>query len=253
MKTIAVKNVAINIGKFISKNSPTILTIATVTGIGVTAFFCTNATIKAVRIVDELEEEKEEPLTKLEIVQACWKCYIPAMASAGGSIVCAISSNAVNARRNAALASAYVLATDALKTYKDKTEEILGASKSQQIQSEINQDVFKNNPHDNATLIRTGYGETLCLDSISGQYFRSSIEKVRWAINEANKELLNGGYVTINDLYYLLGLKESVLGSELGWHIEDGLIIVNFDSELNPDKEPCLVLNYPSLPRYRYG
>lgn len=57
-------------------------------------------------------------------------------------------------------------------------------------------------------------------------------------------------FITINDLYYELGLSRIELGDEMGWAIDDGLIEVSFSTQLTENDEPCLVLNYNVTPKF---
>ena len=59
-------------------------------------------------------------------------------------------------------------------------------------------------------------------------------------------------YVSLNDFYYELGLENIELGEELGWNVNNGLVELNFSSQLSSDETPCLVMNYNIAPRYDY-
>ena len=72
-------------------------------------------------------------------------------------------------------------------------------------------------------------------------------------MNDINYRLNVEMYMSLNDFYYELGLKPTRLGDELGWNINDGLIEVNFSSQLTEDGEPCLVMDYQIAPKYDYA
>ena len=76
--------------------------------------------MKAIKLINQAENEKNADLTKTETVKACWKVYIPAMVTGTASIVCLIGASSVNAKRNAALAAAYTLSDTAFREYKEK-------------------------------------------------------------------------------------------------------------------------------------
>ena len=42
------------------------------------------------------------------------------------------------------------------------------------------------------------------------------------------------------------------MGDELGWSIEDGLLDIDFGSQITDDGEPCIVLHYNISPKYNY-
>ena len=63
--------------------------------------------------------------------------------------------------------------------------------------------------------------------------------------------MLDEMFITLNELYYELGLGSIAIGDDLGWDIANGLIEVYFSSQLDEYDTPCLVLNYPTPPQYR--
>ena len=72
--------------------------------------------------------------------------------------------------------------------------------------------------------------------------------------NELNSRLINEMYVSLNDFYYELGLKTTTGGDDLGWNIHrDGLVDVQFSSQLSDKGEPCLVIDYRVAPRYDFA
>lgn len=53
-------------------------------------------------------------------------------------------------------------------------------------------------------------------------YFKSTIEKVKAAFCRINYQILCDGFVSLNELYNILGLEETTYGEDIGW----GLCIV---------------------------
>ena len=60
-------------------------------------------------------------------------------------------------------------------------------------------------------------------------------------------------YITLNDVYYALGLSNTKMGDDLAWSVEDGMIDFNFSSQLTEDGIPCLVVDYTIGPRFDYN
>ena len=85
------------------------------------------------------------------------------------------------------------------------------------------------------------------------RYFYSDIDQIKKAINELNRRMLNEMYVSLNDFYDELNLRHSGNGYDLGWKLDDGLVEVDFSSQLSDDGRPCLVLEYMVAPRYDYS
>lgn len=238
----------------ISKHSPEILTAIGVVGMVSTTVMAVKATPKALSLLEEMKkEEKKEELTPVETVKATWKCYVPAAVTGVVSTACLIGASAVNAKRNAALATAYTLTETAFKEYKDKVVETIGEKKEQVVRDKVAKERVEKNPVQNREVIITGKGNVLCYDATNDKYFRSDIEKIRKAVNDINYRLNVEMYMSLNDFYYELGLKPTKLGDDLGWNINDGLIEVNFSSQLTEDGEPCLVMDYQVAPKYDYA
>ena len=262
----------------VQKNSPAILTGLGVAGLISTTVMAVQATPKALSIIDdevyrlyELSEttlsfsdwvmegtiggystkERINKLSKKEIVQLTWKCYIPTMIMGGFTVGCIISANNINNKRNAALASLYSLTEKSLKQYQEKVVETIGENKARAIKDDIAKDNLLANPVDESTeIIMTGNGETLCYDALGGRYFKSDIESIRKVLNQLSRDLMSEMFIPLNHVYYELGLSESIIGDQVGWHIDDGLIEPQFSSQLTENDIPCLVLNFSVEPRY---
>lgn len=237
-----------------SKHSPEILI-----GIGVAGFISTTvlavkATPKAMRILEAAKKDKGDDLTKLEVVKVAWKPYIPAAITGVASIACVIGANSVNARRNAALATAYQLSTAALNEYKDKVVETIGEKKEQTIREKISKDRVEKNPVSNNTVYVTGNGESLFLEPISKRYFKSDIERIRGIVNTLNEHMYNDafGQISLSDLYDELGLERTDISDDIGWSIEKGSIKVDFHPVMSDDGKPCLALYYDNAPKWGY-
>lgn len=248
-----------NLPKFIktvqatmSEHSPEILTGLGIAGMITTTVLAVKATPKALKQIELAEIEKGEDLTKTELVKTAWKPYIPAVVTCTVSVACLIGANSVNAKRNAALATAYALSETAFSEYKDKVIETVGDKKEQAIKDAVAKEHIENNPVRSNEVIVTEKGNTLCYDIQSGRYFRSDIEKIRKSVNDVNSRLTYENYISLNEFYYEIGLPTIKLGNELGWNIEDGLIDVDFSSQLAEDGTPCLVVDYRIAPRYDY-
>jgi hypothetical protein len=240
------------IGNALSKNSPTILTGLSVAGFVTTVVMAVNATPKALEILAMEEEYRQEPIPKKEVIKLTWKKYIPTAIMGVTSITCIIGANSINLRRNAALASLCSLTEATLKEYKSKVVETIGEGKAKKIKDDIAADHVKNHPADNKEIIMTGNGEMLCLDIMSGRYFMSDVESIRKVRNDLNEELLNDDTISLNDVYYALGLDNTKMGDEVGWNIRDGQIDFDFSSQLNNHGQPCLVVDFKVGPTHDY-
>lgn len=252
-----------NLGGVISKNSPVILTGLSVGGFITTVIFASRASVKASRILDEEMEYRMDsavyntsevpPLSVKETVILTWKCYIPTACMGLVTIACMIGSVSISQRRNAALATVYGLTETAFREYKDKVVETIGKNKELKVRDDISGDHVKANPASSAEVIITGKGEVLCLDSLSGRYFKSDIEAIRRVVNQVNKELMTNMWMSLNELYFYLGLQSIKVGDQLGWDVDKGLLEVSFSTQLADEGQPCLVINYDVEPRHFRG
>lgn len=237
----------------IVKNSPEILL-----GIGIAGFISTTvlavkATPKALKLIEDETFDKDitcsKELTTWEKVKVAWKPYIPAAVTGAFSTACVISSRSINAKRNAALATAYKLSQNALTTYKEKVIETIGEKKEKEIQGKVNQQKLKDNPNKEIVIVN---GQSLCYDSISGRYFESDVETIKNVINKLNRHMTYDMYVSLTELYDELGLTKTKNSDDLGWNLDDGLIEIKFDTKLCEDGKPAIVLDYYVTPKHNY-
>lgn len=254
----------------LTKNAPTILTMTGITAMASSTYWAVKATPKALTLKEKAEVEKNKkagtfkgdrvndwvPLTKLEIVQTCWRCYAPAFITGVLGAACLIGANSMNLRKNAALAAAYALSETNFKEYREKTLEEVGEKKEEKIRNAVAEEKISKNPVNTSTVLETGNGDTLCYDAICGRYFKSSIEKLKSALNELNMELVQDGYVSLNQYYDLIGLPDGMLGDDLGWSINDHHSTVQLDlsAQLTKDEAqtPCMVVSFKYGPIYNY-
>jgi hypothetical protein len=237
----------------IKKHSPEILTGIGIAGMITTTVMAVRATPKALILIEERKEEiGAEKLEAMDMVKTAWACYIPAAITGTLSVACLIGASSVNARRNAALATAYTLSESALKDYQGKVIEMFGEKKNEAVKDAVAKDKIEKNPVVTREVIITEKGNTLCYDAISGRYFKSDIEKIKKAECELNQQMLDDMYVSLNDFYYEIGLDSVKLGDELGWNVDSGYIDLSFSSQLASDGTPCLVIDYSVAPRYDY-
>jgi hypothetical protein len=258
MVTNSISILAKNLGGVISENSPTILTSLAVVGLISTTVMAVKATPKALELLEDeryarsaaSEFGQGTALTNKDIIKISWRCYIPTTGLAIASICCIIGANSIHVRRTAALASVYGITEAALREYQSKVIETIGKNKELKVRDEISGDRIKANPPGTSEIIWTGKGEVLCYDTLTGRYFKSSIEHIRQAINTLNRDLMSEMFITLNEFYDAIGLAGTKLGEELGWSIERGLVEISFSSQITEDSEPCLVLNYTVTPKF---
>ena len=237
----------------ISRHSSEILICLGITGMISGSVMVGKATPKALLLIEqEKKEQNKKELTTQEKIKTVWKCYIPAVATEAVSIVCIVGANSINAKRNAALATAYSISETALRTYQDKVVEVIGEKKEQEIHDAIAKDQVKANPISAKEIVLTQKGDTLCFDPLSGRYFRSDINKLQWAENELNRQMRDDMTISLNEFYGAIGLSGLKVGEDLGWNINRGYINLRFSATLAEGETPCIVVEHVVAPKYGY-
>lgn len=238
----------------ISKHSPEILTGIGIAGMVTTTILAVKATPKAIKLIEAEKRAKHvDALSPVDTIKTVWKCYIPAAMTGVSSIACLIGSNAINAKRNAALTTVYTLSEMARNEYKEKVIETIGEKKERTIKEKVDAERIKKDPVSKKEVIITEKGTTLCYDHVFGRYFKSDIDIINRAMNKINREIVINMYASLNDFYAELGLSPVEMGYDLGWNIDDGTIEIEPSSQLADDGTPCLVIDYSVSPKYNYS
>ena len=239
----------------LDKHSPEILLGIGIAGMITTTVLAVRATPKAlIHIEAKKREEHKDKLTVGETIKVTWKDYIPAVVTGVSSVACLIGSNTVQARRTAAIATAYKISEAALTEYKEKVVETIGEKKEKVLREEIAAEKATTQNASTSQVYITGGGETLFLDPISMRLFKSDINLVKRAQNEINERMLKSafyGYASLNDFYEELGLKPTSQGDDLGWNLDE-MMDMHFGSDITEDGHPCIVLDYAVAPKYNY-
>lgn len=249
-----------NIKFTVKKHQPEILTGIGIAGMITTTIMAVRATPKALDLMAEIKEnhacDTDKKAYAKDIVTKVVPVYIPSAIVGGLSIGCVIGASAINARRNAALATAYAISESALKTYQEKVIETVGEKKEQTIREAVAKDTIEKHPLGNKEVIIIGSGEVRCIDAISGRRFMSSVQKIRDVENELNRRIISEMYISLNDLYDELGLSHTPIGEDLGWNIDwldRDMIKLATDTTMDEDGVPCLVMDYRIAPKYGYN
>lgn len=251
--TLAV--VAKNAVRGIQSKSPAILTGLAVAGVVSTVVLAVQATPDALNRIKNLQEKENGLWIKAplgERFRAVWPLYIPTAITGIGTIACIVGAQSVNMRRQAALVGAFTITEGAFQEYREKVVEALGAHKEERVRDAVIQKAVDENPPPSSEIVVIGSGNVLCLDSYTGRYFESSMEKIRKAQNDFNEMLLNGEmYASLNEFYHLLELEDTMVGEQVGFATEN-LLDINFSTAMTSDGRPCLAMSFRALPLQDY-
>lgn len=209
-------------------------------------------------ILHERLANSDKEYSKAEIlweeVKVATPIYLPAIGTGITSVGLIAGSDIKAAKRLAGVASLLQIRNNDIAEYKNKVKELVGETKAEKINASVAKDAVEKTFEESKknTIEEIIPDNTvLCYDKMSGRYFRSSVEAIRKAESKLNKQLISEMYVSLNDLYFELGLSPIGMGDEIGWNIDE-LIDIVFNSIVAPDGTPSLVIEYLIEPRYDY-
>ena len=258
-----IKNLINKVLNFTKEHNPEILVGLGVVGMATSSVLAVKATPKALEIMEDKKADLGVTyLTRKEIAQATWKLYAPSVGVGLASAACIILGTSKSIKRNTALATVYALSESTLREYKSKAKEMLGEEKAKELDREVSKARVRNREvttvvetEGSEYIHHTGNGDTLVYDSLSGRYFRSSKNAIEAAVNSINKSLLNDYVMTLNEFYNELGVPTIGVGSLIGWRSDKELLEVNFESDVDQNGNPYLILAYRNrpIPVYDYS
>lgn len=236
--------------KGLKKAAPAILTGLSVVGVVLTSVMTAKCTIKAL----EQTEKKDD----------AWKCYIPAALTAIATSVCIIGTGILNRKQKASLLAAYGLLSSQYKDYIEKNKKISGEDTHKQIMSELAVEKVDENAKIQVPGLYKGTvsgwntddDETkhLFCDAFAKRYFETTISRVCQAEMAVMYAMTSGKFVSINDFYQYIGLTPIEGGDEIGWCVNDGYQIMEFDhytakvEDGSEDGLEILVIDYVYIP-----
>lgn len=236
----------------ITANSPVLLVGTAVAGVVATGFLAAKGGYKARGILDEAEEEKGEELTTTEKVQLTWLCYAAPTLTGASTIASVVGVHSIHTKRHAALAGLYAVTQGKLDDYREKAEELLGAKKTQELNTAMVQRSVDRNPIDDKEVLMVSDGTELCYDDWSGRYFMGSVTKIEAALNTLNRTLLDNGEASLNSFYDNLGLTSITMGDRFGWSGRDQ-VEAKFAPVTTSDGRPAVGFWFRSEPKDNLG
>ena len=208
--------------KFTKDNTSIILTVLAGTAVVGTVIFTIDGTVKAVRIADEAADEAGRELTKREIVEKVWKCYIPALLAATAAIACMVGATAVDLKKQAALASLYGASQKTLQEYKAKAAELIGGKDPEQKLFDAVASGHSDTATDASyTPIPSGK-QYKVHDLFANREFYTNLSYVdiKAIENDLNYKMQNAGelYMSVNEVYDALGWEHIGTGNMAGFN-----------------------------------
>lgn len=183
--------------------------------------------------------------TNRDRVEHGWKCYIPAVLAAAGSVSAIIAAYRVDAARQAAALAACTMTSEAFDRYRSAAEEVLPKEERKKVESAAAAKIPL--PENRQNVIFIEGGSVLCYDGHSGRYFRSSMNHLRKVQNDLNRTLISESAVSLNEFYEHVGLPTTALGDQLGWQVGKE-IELHFTTSMGDNEEPCVVVDFITEP-----
>ena len=209
------------VGYFIKRNMPTILSIGAAVGVVVSNILTNKASIKATLKVDEIEKKKHRELTFIEEVKVVAPIYAPSIVVGAATIGCIFGSNFLNKKQLAALAGAMSILQANFKRYRTEVVNEVGKEKEENIwkASRPNgESLYKTVSEQESKFVDTT-GLTFFIDSLTDEGFYTDKATVESAILKLNRKLqMNPNQtVTLNEFRNDLDLHPTNFGNIVGW------------------------------------
>lgn len=206
------------VGYFIKRNMPTILSIGAAIGVVVSNILTNKASIKATLKVDEIEKKKHRELTFIEEVKVVAPIYAPSIVVGAATIGCIFGSTFLNKKQLAALAGAMSLLQANFKRYREEVVHEVGKEKEENIWKASRTPITKTVSEQESKFVDTT-GLTFFIDSLTDEGFYADKATVESAILKLNRKLaLSSAHtVTYDQFRYDLDLHPTSFGSVVGW------------------------------------
>lgn len=212
MKQINVVNTTNTVKIFCKKHAPEILAgVSAVATIGAVYMSAKNT-----RVYDEKKiERKDEIQSKLDSVVVFGEAYWPTIVLTATAIAASVGSSAISKKRQATLLLAYNMLEKKFQKYKDML-------------ADANPDAYytQERMFDTRDLDETvcpDPGENLYYEPIMNMWLTATSHEIVQAMSDLNRELVQGGEVSVYALYVILGIEDQLsdidrrIAAGIGW------------------------------------
>lgn len=193
--TSGIVNLGVGIVRGCKNNASTILTVTAIIGVAATAVISVECMKRAEEKIRKEEEEKGEPLKPVEKIKSTWYYYIPPVISGVTTMLCIGGAHGIDHRKQLELVAAYNILRDGSDKFKKYAIDEIGKNKVRAIEHKIHEDELKERPPKKETLDRVIFdataGGVVLMDTITGQEFPTTYERIYSAAERCNKKLRN--------------------------------------------------------------
>lgn len=205
---------------------------------------------KAIALADK-NEKKALLKLRCEYALEYARMYAPAVIMIGGGLSMVIYGHRILNKRNAALISAYATLEQAFNEYRDRVrsrygegveDDIYHAREYKEMTSIIEEDGKKKKIKDLVPVVGEIVGPyARFFDEESSKEYFKSFESNRTFLlanmNMANDKLHRDGFLLLNTVYEMLGLRQDPTGAICGWALDDEEGDTFVDFGIIPDEE----------------
>ena len=243
-------------GLKIKKHSPEILVVGGVVGLVTSGVMACKATTKLSAILDDSKEqielfdkvaanpemvkeeytvedaEKDKKIVKVQTVVKVAKLYAPSIAVGVVSIGAIFASNNIMRKRNVALGAAYATVDRAFKDYRNRVVDRFGEELDKELRYNLKTKEVKETVEDENGKKKTVKRNIKYMDSPTPSEFaviyddgcagwtKDPEDNKFFLIQQqryANERLKRRGYLSLNEVYELLGFPSTKAGQVVGW------------------------------------
>ena len=243
-------------GLKLKKHSPEILVVGGVVGLVTSGVMACKATTKLSTILDDSKEqielfdkvaanpemvneeytvedaEKDKKIVKVQTAVKVAKLYAPAVAIGVVSIGAIFASNNIMRKRNVALGAAYATVDQAFKDYRNRVVDRFGEELDKELRYNLKTKEVKETVEDENGKKKTVKKNIKYMDSTMPSEFaviyddgcagwtKDPEDNKFFLIQQqryANERLKRRGYLSLNEVYELLGFPSTKAGQVVGW------------------------------------
>ena len=243
-------------GLKLKKHSPEILVVGGVVGLVTSGVMACKATTKLSAILDDSKEqielfdkvaanpemvneeytvedaEKDKKIVKVQTAVKVAKLYAPAVAIGMVSIGAIFASNNIMRKRNVALGAAYATVDQAFKDYRNRVVDRFGEELDKELRYNLKTKEVKETVEDENGKKKTVKRNIKYMDSTMPSEFaviyddgcagwtKDPEDNKFFLIQQqryANERLKRRGYLSLNEVYELLGFPSTKAGQVVGW------------------------------------
>lgn len=211
--------------------------------------------------VAKLEQEKDEPLSKAEIITETWQNYVPAAGLLVGSVAGTVGLHAVHVKDKKAIVATALAAVEEVREsareYVQDLNEAVEDNTTPKNREKIRESLLEKSAERNDGVARIyssdGVIEELYLvrDARTGRDIWSNQLTIEQALVELNEEIVHDGEADLNTFYSHAGINDIPDGDDYGWTGGDK-VHVKWSTVRKDDGRPVCVFTFDPAPRRGY-